>query len=94
MALYKTLLVLGLATVSPFSIAQQIVLPGNNKAPYQPPYWFVRMAAPERQFPAPIDGFIVGSGEPSRVVPKNSGIKYACQRLTEQGEKKWQFCDM
>ena len=61
MAFVKTLLVLGLAAVSPFSMAQEIVVPGNNNAPYQPPAWFVRMAKPEAKFPEPIDGFLVDS---------------------------------
>jgi len=89
MDLFKTLLVLGLAAVSPFSIAQQIVQPGNQKAPYQPPAWFVRMAKPGNQFPPPVDSFIVSSKEPTRIPPKTSGIKYPCKK----GDS-WHFCDM
>lgn len=94
MAFVKTLLVLGLAAVSPFSMAQEIVVPGNNNAPYQPPAWFVRMAKPEAKFPEPIDGFLVDSRTSFPRVVGESGIKYPCLKSTDEGKFKWQFCDM
>lgn len=97
MSLLKNLLVFGLASVSPFSIAQQIVEPGNSLFPHQPPGWFVRMASPEREVFPVLDGFVIGTSERSQTKStiRNSGIKYPCLRDTEgTGVKKWQFCDM
>jgi len=97
MALFKTFLVLGLATVSPFSIAQEIIQRGNQKFPHQPPSWFVALASPSRQAVEPLDSFMVSSRPLATSKPSarlSSGIKYPCQR-GQQGEKpQWQFCDM
>lgn len=97
MSRYKTLLVLGLASVSPFSIAQQIVERSTTRTPHQPPFWFARLASPERKPIESMDAFIVGSVEPTRLPFRMtpSGVKYPCLRRSEgQEEKTWQFCDM
>lgn len=94
MGLVKILAVLGLASASSFSIAQTIVVPGNNNSPYQPPPWIVRLATKDAEFPVPIDSFIIKERDGTRVISKISGIKYPCLREVEVGVMKWQFCDM
>jgi len=93
----KILAVLGLALAGPFSIAQEIVTSGNQKAPHQPPIWFVRMANPESVYPQEID-FYFGVEEARSSfgrVTAGSGIKYFCGvKKTENGGLEWQFCDM
>jgi len=96
MALFKTFLVLGLATVSPFSIAQEIIQRGNQKFPHQPPSWFVALASPSRQAVEPLDSFIAAK-QPTSPKPSariSSGIKYPCVRGQEGEKPQWQFCDM
>jgi len=93
----KTLLVLGLASASPFSIAQESVLPGNNKNPHQPPAWIVRMASPETKYYGPLDSFLIYEPRVSQGTGKfTGGIKYPCRKKDQSGSEKeqWQFCDM
>jgi len=98
MSLVQILVVWGLASVSPFSIAQELVLPGNNATPHQPPSWFVRMSKPEITGSPEIEEFVVAGisdrrtsyGKPIKVTPK-----FACNpHKNEQGVLVWQFCDM
>lgn len=94
----KILLVLGLALAGPFSIAQEIVIPGNSKMPHQPPAWFVRLAS---STPTPLEhhelSFYLPEerktiyGKPTA----GSGIKYFCGLdKNEKGVLTWLFCDM
>lgn len=98
MGLVQILVVWGLASVSPFSIAQEFVSKGNSVAPHQPPIWFARMAVPEPVFSAEIDGFTVAGIQDRRPwygVPTQTGGKYACNpKKNEKGVLVWQFCEM
>jgi len=93
----KILAVLGLALAGPFSIAQEVVLPGNQNNPHQPPSWFARMANPEAVYAQEIDFYAgVESPRSSYGLPTaGNGIKYFCGLEKKQdGGIKWQFCDM
>lgn len=92
----KILAVLGLALAGPFSIAQEIVTPGNSKMPHQPPSWFVRLASStpgdyhEMSFYLPDERPTI-YGKPTA----GTGIKYFCGLdKNEKGVLTWRFCDM
>lgn len=94
----KILAVLGLALAGPFSIAQEIVTPGNQKAPHQPPSWFVRLANPEPVYPHD-KYFYIGDDETRSSfgrVTAGSGLKkkFCGVKKIENGVLEWQFCDM
>jgi hypothetical protein len=96
MGLFKILVVLGLASASSFSFSQEEVTKGNQRFPFQPPAWFVRMASTPRVVYSELDSFIVAEYQPtgSAFKPVSSGIKYPCKPYNENGVIKWQFCDM
>lgn len=92
----KTVTVLGLASVSLFSVAQEIVTSGNQRAPHQVPGWFTRMASPESPGFYELESFVVSDDKRGYVygVPARSSPRYVCKIEVIEGRVKWQFCEM
>lgn len=90
-------MVLGLASASLFSVAQETIAPGNQRSPHQVPLWFSRMASQPYEIAPEVDRFLVPEAARSYYgkVPKYQPMRIVCGAFIDQlGVMQWRYCEI